>query len=128
MNFEKKLRLAASRDAKIIISGRPQRDSNIVIMDLHFLIKESADGHFRDPIGENHPQFWKLKKSSPEKALLLQLVYSGISRRELRAAVTEFREKYGPDYHYIGPFDIEIRTKYLKGIRVRAVERHALAV
>ena len=127
MLLEKTFKLAENRDARIVIRGQHVRNSNTINIDFEFLIRDSNETHYRAPIGINHPQFWKLKKSPYEKSQLLQLEYSGISRRQVRTAIDEFEALFGQGSSLIHPFGIENRIKYLKGIRVSAWRRRMFA-
>ena len=127
MIHEKTFDLAIDREAKIIVKGSLANNSKQVTIDFEFLIKDKNDKYFRSPIGINHPQYWKLKKFSPEKAQLLQLEYSGISRKQLNIALREFKQLVGHGYVFNDTIRIEERIKTLKGIRVTAVSRRVLA-
>jgi hypothetical protein len=123
MILEKAFYVGGDRVAKIIVRGRFTRNRNEVALDFEFLIKEKNDTEFRQPIGENHPQYWKLKKSDSGRSQLLQLEYSGISRKQLREAISAFKVQVGTgiDLAYKNP--IEEKTKYLKGMRTSALSR-----
>ena len=99
-----------------------------IIIEYDFLIRYKHDTDFREPIGPNHPQYWKLKKSTPERAQLLQLEYSGISRKQIREVTREFKRAAGTGYTFRYQNEIDERTKYLKGIRVSALSRRMLSV
>lgn len=116
------------REAKIVVKGQLVRGRNEIIIDYEFLIREKHDTGFREPIGPNHPQYWKLKKSTPERSQLLQLEYSGISRKQIKEATREFKLLAGPGYNFRYQNEIQERTKYLKGIRVSALSRRMLSV
>ncbi|WP_353719769.1 hypothetical protein [Dyadobacter sp. 676] len=128
MILEKTFHLSVGREARIVVKGQVARNRSEIIIDYEFLIREKHDADFRAPIGPNHPQYWKLKKSTPEKAQLLQLEYSGISRKQLREVTREFKRLAGPGYTFRYQNEIEERTKYLKGIRVSATSRRMLSV
>ena len=127
MIHEKTFDLAVDREAKIIVKGSLSNNTKQVTIDFEFLIKDKNDKYFRSPIGINHPQYWKLKKFTPEKAQLLQLEYSGISRKQLNIALREFKQLVGHGYVFNDTIRIEERIKTLKGIRVTAVSRRVLA-
>ncbi|TDE11282.1 hypothetical protein [Dyadobacter psychrotolerans] len=127
MLLEKIFKLAENREAKIVIRGQHLRNSNTIDIDFEFLIKDSNETNYRPPIGLNHPQFWKLKKSTQEKSQLLQLEYSGVSRRQVRAAIDEFEQVFGQGCTVMHHFGIENRIKHLKGIRVSAWRKRLLA-
>lgn len=111
-----------------MVRGQVARNRSEIVIDYDFLIREKHDTDFRAPIGPNHPQYWKLKKSDAEKAQLLQLEYSGISRKQIKEATREFQQMAGPGYTFVSRNEIEERTKYLKGIRVSAMNRRLLSV
>lgn len=127
MIHEKIFSLAVDREAKIIVKGTMSNLSRQVTIDYEFLIKDKNDRYFRSPIGINHPQYWKLKKLTPEKSQLLQLEYSGLSRKQLNVAIKEFKQIVGQGYIYNDTIKIEERIKTLKGIRITAVNRRMLA-
>lgn len=128
MILEKIFYLSVGREAKIVVKGQVGRNRGEMIIDYEFLIRERLDTDFRPPIGPNHPQYWKLKKSTAEKSQLLQLEYSGISRKQLKEVTQEFKRLVGPGYLFRFQNEIEERTKYLKGIRVSATSRRLLSV
>ena len=128
MLLEKTFHLSVGREAKIIVRGQLARNRNEITIDYEFLIREKHDTDFREPIGPNHPQYWKLKKSTQERSQLLQLEYSGISRKQIREVTREFKRLAGPGYIFRYQNEIEERTKYLKGIRVSALSRRMLPV
>ncbi len=128
MILEKTFHLSVGREAKIVVRGQVARSRKEIIIDYEFLIREKHDTDFREPIGSNHPQYWKLKKSTPERSQLLQLEYSGISRKQIKEATREFKRLAGPGYTFRYQNEIEERTKYLKGIRVSALSRRMLSV
>ena len=117
MVHEKIFNLAVDREAKVILKGGMPNISGQITIDFEFLIKEKNDRYFRSPIGENHPQYWKLKRLSPERAQLLQLEYSGLSKKQLNAAIKEFKQLAGLGYIFSDSIKIEENIKGLKGIR-----------
>ncbi|ACT92247.1 hypothetical protein [Dyadobacter fermentans] len=128
MVLEKIFHLSVGREAKIVVKGQVARSRSEIVIDYEFLIREKHDIDFREPIGPNHPQYWKLKKSTPERSQLLQLEYSGISRKQLKEVTREFKRLAGAGYTFRYQNEIEERTKYLKGIRVSAMNRRLLSV
>jgi hypothetical protein len=126
MIHERIFRLAVGREAKIIVKGHPSKITNEVTFDLEFLIRDN-ESDFRPPIGSNHPQYWKLKKYTPEKSRFLQLEYSGVSRKQLRETIDEFKSLFEPGYTFKDKTQIDARVKSLKGIRVSALSRRLLA-
>ena len=115
--------LATDREAKIIVEGNFPNSSNQITMNFQFLIKDKNDTYFRAPIGIYHPQYWKLKKLTPEKSQMLQLEYSGISRKQLNVAIREFKQLIGPGYIFNDTIRVEGRIKGLKGIRIAPLSR-----
>lgn len=126
MIHERIFRLAVGREAKIIVKGHPSKITNEVTFDLEFLIRDN-EIDFRPPIGSNHPQYWKLKKYTPEKSRFLQLEYSGVSRKQLRETIDEFKSLFESGYTFKDKTQIDARVKSLKGIRVSAMSRRLLA-
>lgn len=127
MIHEKTFILAIGREAKIIVSGKIQRNGKEIEVSFEFLIKDSHDQYFHSPIGLNHPQYWKLKKSKAEKAQLLQMEYSGVSRKQLNEAIREFRHLIGPGFNLKYDVKIQDRIKTLKGIRLSTGTRRMIA-
>ncbi|TDE11322.1 hypothetical protein [Dyadobacter psychrotolerans] len=123
MIHEKIFNLAVDREAKVILKGGIPNISGQITIDFEFLIKEKNDRYFRSPIGENHPQYWKLKRLSPERSQLLQLEYSGLSKKQLNAAIKEFKQLAGLGYVFNDSIRIEERMKGLKGIRSNVTGR-----
>ncbi len=98
MRLEKTFHLSADREARIVVKGQLIKGRREIIIDYEFLIREKLDTDFRPPIGINHPQYWKLKNASSQKSQLLQLAYSGISRKQLKDATKEFKRNIGGDF------------------------------
>ena len=126
MVHEKIFNLAVDREAKIIVQGNIPASSKQVNIDFEFLIKDKNDRYFRAPIGIYHPQYWKLKKLTPEKSQMLQLEYSGLSRKQLNIAIKEFKQVVGSGFVFNDTIRIETRIKGLKGIRTNTLSRRAL--
>jgi hypothetical protein len=126
MIHEKIFILAVDREAKIIVKGNVANNSKQINIDFEFLIKEKHDKYFRSPIGVNHPKYWKLRSLTPEKAQLMQLVYSGVSKKQLDTAIKEFKQFFGPGYIFSNGIKIEERLKTLKGIRLTDINRRLL--
>jgi hypothetical protein len=126
MVHEKIFKLTVDREAKIVVKGSLISSGQVVI-DYDFLVKEKNDHAFRAPIGADHPKYWKLKRLSNEKAILLQLVYSGLSKKQLNAALKEFKEKAGDDYVFEDTLVVEKKVRNLKGIKGLALENRTMA-
>lgn len=126
MIYEKRFILTVGREAKIILKADFQKNSNDVLIDFEFLIKDSHENDFHDPITSNHPQYWKLKKSTQEKAQLLQMEYSGVSRKQLYSAINEFKKRIGQGYNIHCNMNVEEKIKNLKGVRISALNRTLL--
>ncbi|MCE6989670.1 hypothetical protein [Dyadobacter sp. CY323] len=128
MILETAFYVGGDRIAKIVIHGQFSRNRKEMAIDFEFLIKEKHDRDFRQPIGENHPQYWKLKNSRSGRSQLLQLEYSGISRKQLREATNAFKAQAGPGIVFRYENAFEEKTKYLKGMRSTALSRRIAAV
>lgn len=126
MVHEKIFKLTVDREAKIVVKGNLISSGQIVI-DYDFLVKEKNDHTFRAPIGVDHPKYWKLKRLSNEKAILLQLVYSGLSKKQLNAALKEFKEKAGDHYIFEDMAGVEKKARNLKGIKGLSLENRIFA-
>jgi hypothetical protein len=126
MIHEKTFTLAVDREAKIIVKGSATNNSKQINIDFEFLIKEKQDKFFRSPIGLNHPKYWKLQSLTPEKAQAMQLVYSGVSRKQLDMAIKEFKQFFGPGYVFSDTIKIEEKLKTLKGIKLTDINRRLL--
>jgi hypothetical protein len=126
MIHEKIFILAVDREAKIILKGNAANNSRQINIDFEFLIKEKHDKFFRSPIGINHPKYWKLQGLTPEKAQLMQLVYSGVSKKQLDTAIKEFKQFFGPGYVFSDTINIDERLKTLKGIKLTDINRRLL--
>ena len=123
MVYEKIFNLAVDREAKVILRGGMPNMSGQITVDFEFLIKEKNDRYFRAPIGVNHPQYWKLKRLSPERAQLLQLEYSGLSKKQLNISIKEFKQLAGLGYVFNDAIKIEENIKGLKGMRSNVTGR-----
>jgi len=125
MIHEKLFNLTTDREAKVIVKGNVNNAGQAII-DFEFLIKDKNEKFFHTPIGTNHPQYWKLKRLSRAKGLLLQMQYSGLSKKQVNAALREFKQLAGNQV-YSDTFGVEERTKGLKGIRSSGITRRGMA-
>ena len=73
MIYEKIFRHAVGREAKVIVKGEKARYSNNIVVELEFLVKDTHDLNFHQPIGKNHPQYWKLKKAPLSEPIIFSL-------------------------------------------------------
>ncbi|MCF2447756.1 hypothetical protein L0657_27625 [Dyadobacter sp. CY345] len=126
MTHEKTFSLAVDREAKIVIKGTAVKNNRQVSIDFEFLIKEKHDKFFRAPIGLNHPKYWKLQSLTPEKSQLLQLVYSGLSKKHLDESVKEFKQFFGAGYVFSDAINVAKKVKTLRGIRLTDMSRRIL--
>jgi hypothetical protein len=90
MIHEKIFQLKSGREVKVVVKSyflhdNPQRDT-----DCEILIREPKEKYFRTPIGVNHPQYWKMKRSSAQQARVILMEYSGITQRQINQVITEF--------------------------------------
>jgi hypothetical protein len=92
MIHEKIFQLKGGREVKVIVKGFFLNDSPELSTEYEILIKEPKEKFFRSPIGINHPQYWKMKRSSTQQAKSLILEYSGVSQRQVNQAVSEFNK------------------------------------
>ena len=120
MILEKAFYVGGGRAVKIIVQGGFTRNQNEMSIDFELLIKEKNDIDFRQPIGEYHPKYWKLKNSDSGRSQLLQLQYSGISRKQLTEAISAFKVQAGTGIHFSYKNHIDEKVRYLKGMRTSA--------
>jgi hypothetical protein len=92
MKLEKIYILAAGREAKVIVSEErsPAYTKSGIRIDV--LIKDPRENEYHLPITETHPQFWKLKRLDPNQGRMLQYQYSGVSEKQVRKAIKEYRQ------------------------------------
>jgi hypothetical protein len=90
MIHEKIFQLKSGREVKVVVKGYFLHDNPQLSTEYEILIKEPKEKYFRTPIGIDHPQYWKMKRSSVQQAKLIMLEYSGISQRQINQVVTEF--------------------------------------
>jgi len=95
MKLEKIYALAAGREAKVIVSEEYSQGYTKNGIRIDVLIKDPKENEFHLPITAIHPQFWKLKRLDPNQCRLLQYQYSGVSEKQIRKAVKEFRQMCG---------------------------------
>ena len=93
MKLEKIYALAAGREAKVIVSEEYSNNYSKNGVRIDVLIKDSRENDFHLPITPTHPQFWKLKRLDPNQCRLLQFQYSGVTEKQIRKAVKEFRQQ-----------------------------------
>lgn len=92
MIHEKTFMLATGRTAKVIVRGHILPTESEIRKEIEVLIKEPKEDSFHSPIGELHPQFWKLKKLNGEQIRLLQIEYSGVTDKQIKKTLKEFEE------------------------------------
>ncbi len=81
---EKTVLLQTGRSVKII--AKDLLDTDVPDIEVNVLIKEPSEVHYHTPI------YWKLKKLPPQQSRLLQLQYSGLSDKDIRKAIKEFKK------------------------------------
>ncbi|MCF0049110.1 hypothetical protein MUK70_04545 [Dyadobacter chenwenxiniae] len=89
MTHEKTLILQTGRCVKVISQWKNPMNPGEIEIDV--LIKDPSETHYRPPIGLTHPKYWKLKRMGAEKSKQLQIQYSGLTEKQLRSVVKEFR-------------------------------------
>ncbi|WP_051350334.1 hypothetical protein [Dyadobacter alkalitolerans] len=89
MTHEKTLILQTGRCVKVITQVANTMKPGE--MEINVLIKDPSDTQYRPPIGLSHPKYWKLKRMGAEKSKQLQIEYSGLTEKQLRNVVKEFR-------------------------------------
>ncbi|KAA6438248.1 hypothetical protein FEM33_16210 [Dyadobacter flavalbus] len=92
MKLEKIYSLAAGREAKVIVSEEHSPAFTKSGIKIEVLIKDPRENDFHLPITETHPQFWKLKRLDPDQCSMLQYQYSGITEKQVRKAIKEYRQ------------------------------------
>jgi hypothetical protein len=92
MIHEKIFHLKSGREVKVVVKGYFLNDNPQFSTEYEVLIKEPKETFFRAPIGINHPQYWKMKRSTTQQAKMLLLEYSGISQRQVNQAISEFNK------------------------------------
>lgn len=127
MKLEKTFRQAVDREAKLVLTGTRLKGKKEIVIEMEFLIKEIYDQHFRVPIDINHPKYWKLQRLTAESANYMQLEYSGISKKQVLAALKEFENTFAPGYKLIYANPQTERIRSLRGIRISATDRRLLA-
>ena len=127
MKLEKTFRQAVDREAKLVLTGTRLKGKKEIVIEMEFLIKEIYDQQFRVPIDINHPKYWKLQRLTAENANYMQLEYSGISKKQVLAALKEFENVFAPGYKLIYANPQTERIRSLRGIRISATDRRLLA-
>lgn len=92
MKLEKIYALAAGREAKVLVSEEYSNNYSKNGVRIDVLIKDPKESEFHLPITATHPQFWKLKRLDANQCRLLQFQYSGVTEKQIRKAVKEFRQ------------------------------------
>ncbi|GGB95655.1 hypothetical protein [Dyadobacter sediminis] len=95
MKLEKVYSLAAGREAKVIVSEEDKPDFTKSGIRIEVLIKDPRENEFHLPITETHPQFWKLKRLDADQCSILQYQYSGITEKQVRKAIKEYKQLCG---------------------------------
>jgi hypothetical protein len=92
MIHEKIFQLKSGREVKVVVKGYFLHDNPQLNTEYEILIKEPKEKYFRTPIGTNHPQYWKMRRSSVQQAKIIMLEYSGITQRQVNQVVAEFNK------------------------------------
>ena len=92
MIHEKVFQLKSGREVKVIVKGYFLNDNPQLSTDYEILVREPKEKYFRTPIGVDHPQYWKMKRSGKQQAKSILLEYSGISQKHVNKAITEFNQ------------------------------------
>lgn len=92
MIHEKVFQLKSGREVKVIVKGYFLNDNPELSTDYEILVREPREKYFRTPIGVDHPQYWKMKRSGKQQAKLILLEYSGISQKHINQAIKEFNQ------------------------------------
>ena len=92
MTHEKTYVLTTGRSVKVITQGTIPVDQSDIEIELAVLVKEPKEESFHPPIGLTHPKYWKLKRLNPEESRMIEIQYSGLSDKQIRNAVKEFRQ------------------------------------
>ena len=90
MTQEKILTLYTGRCVKVITQLENPMTPDEIQIDI--LIKDPSETHYHPPIGLSHPKYWKLKRMGVEKSKQLQIQYSGLTEKQLRGVVKEFKQ------------------------------------
>ncbi len=93
MTHEKTFTLDTGRSVKVIAKALLLDDKSKIETEIEVLIKEPREVGYRLPIGNTHPKFWKLKKLNSQQTRILQIQYSGISEKQIRKTIKEFKAK-----------------------------------
>ncbi|CAG5017721.1 hypothetical protein DYBT9275_05832 [Dyadobacter sp. CECT 9275] len=91
MKHEKTVTLKTGRLLKIIVTEVHSLLCSEGTIQVEVLVMDPKDDDFRLPIGESHPQFWKLKRLNEQQARTLQIQYSGVMDKQIKRAIKEFR-------------------------------------
>lgn len=85
---EKILLLPSGRSVKlttlILTHFKPSGED----VSLNVMIRDPLETHYHPPIEETHPRFWKLQRLAAAKQLVLQLQYSGLSKRQIKNIIS----------------------------------------
>ena len=92
MTLEKTFLLPTGRAVKVITKVPLAENETEVRLGLDVLIKDPKEEDFRHPIGMDHPKYWKLKKLDSRQSKIVEIQYSGISDKQIRKAVMEFKQ------------------------------------
>ncbi|ACT94259.1 hypothetical protein [Dyadobacter fermentans] len=90
MIHEKIFQLKSGREVKVVVKSYFLHDNPLRDTEYEILIREPKEKYFRAPIGINHPQYWKMKRSGAQQARILLMEYSGITQRQVNQAIAEF--------------------------------------
>ena len=91
MVHEKTFTLETGRSVKVIAKSEFPAEQAKAVPEIEVLIKESKEQDFHPPIGITHPKYWKLKKLDSQQSKRLQIQYSGITEKQLRKTISEFK-------------------------------------
>ena len=90
-NTEKTWLLSSGRSVKITTPLNTSSKTYAEDISFDVTIKDALETHYHPPIEESHPRYWKLQRIGPAQQPILQLQYSGLSKRQIKDAISSLK-------------------------------------
>jgi hypothetical protein len=85
---EKTLLLPSGRSVKVTAMISSLLDPVNENISFDVMIRNPLETHFHPPIEQTHPKFWKLQRLAAAQQSILQLQYSGLSKRQIKNIIS----------------------------------------
>ncbi|MEO6285367.1 MAG: hypothetical protein ABIN80_09415 [Dyadobacter sp.] len=87
---EKVVLLRTGKMVKIVSRQLQDNDLHKTDNQVDVLVREQDQENFRPFLSISHPKYWKFINLNPRQSIILQLKYSGLSKKEIALVIEEF--------------------------------------